>query len=198
MNDKTEKQIRDYLWLLSLSGVVVSIDQWTKWLVRTNLPFRGTWLPSYLSWLSPYARIVHWANSGAAFGSFQNSNQLFIILSFVVIGLILYFYSRIDASDWSMRLGMGLYMSGVAGNLADRVLRGAVTDFISIGSLAVFNLADAVISIAVLIVIIGALNKERDMLEQENGNTGDVDGSISAESEVNFENESNEASAGER
>ena len=172
MSEKTETLIRDYITLLSLSGVMVSLDQWTKWLVRTNIPFQQAWLPGFLSWLSPYARIVHWANSGAAFGSFQNSNQVFIVLSFVVIGVILYLYSRVDARDWPMRLGMGLYMSGVAGNLIDRLTRGVVTDFISIGNFAVFNLADSAISIAVIIVILGALGKERKT-EPENENNGE-------------------------
>ena len=169
MSDRTEALIRDYLTLLSLSGVMVSLDQWTKWLVRTNIPFRGTWLPGFLSWLSPYARIVHWANSGAAFGSFQNSNPVFIILSFIVIAVILSLYWRVDASDWTMRLGMGLYMSGVAGNLVDRLARGVVTDFISVGNFAIFNLADSAISIAVVIVILGALSKERKMESENDG-----------------------------
>ncbi|MCL4528409.1 MAG: signal peptidase II [Chloroflexi bacterium] len=170
MSEKTETLIRDYITLLSLSGVMIALDQWTKWLVRTNIPFRGTWLPASLSWLSPYARIVHWSNSGAAFGSFQNSNPIFIVLSFVVIGVILFLYSRVD--DWYLRFAMGLYMSGVAGNLIDRLMRGTVTDFISVGSFDIFNLADSVISIAVIIVILGALSKERKT-EPENKNDGE-------------------------
>lgn len=167
MTDKTEALVRDYITLLSLSGVVVALDQWTKWWVRTNIPYRSTWLPDWLSWLSPYARIVHWSNTGAAFGSFQNGNPVLVLLSFVVIAVILLLYIRME--DGYLRFAMGLYMSGVAGNLVDRLMRGTVTDFISIGTFDVFNLADSVISIAVVIVILGALNKER-VMEQENAN----------------------------
>jgi len=60
-------------------------------------------------------------------------------------------------------------MSGVAGNLVDRLARGVVTDFISIGNFAVFNLADSAISIAVVIVILGALSKERKMESENDG-----------------------------
>ncbi len=172
MSDRTEALIRDYVTLLSLSGLVVALDQWTKWLVRTNIPFRGTWLPNSLLWLSPYARIINWENSGAAFGSFQNGNPVFTFLAFVVVAVILYFYSRVDVHDWSLRLAMGLYMSGVAGNLVDRLTRGAVTDFISIGNFEIFNLADSVITIAVVVVLIGALVKERH-IHQEKGNDGE-------------------------
>lgn len=167
MNDRTETLSR-YFMFLSLIGVLISIDQWTKRLVRTHIPFMGTWLPDSLSWLSPYARIIHWANSGAAFGSFQNGNPILIVLSFAVIVMLLYFYSHVDINDWSLQLAMGLYISGVTGNLIDRLMRGTVTDFISIGNFAVFNLADFAISLAVVIVILGALNKQRSMEQEKN------------------------------
>ena len=80
--------------------------------------------------------------------------------------MLLYFYSHVDVNDWSLQIAMGLYISGVAGNLIDRLMRDTVTDFISIGNFAVFNLADFGISLAVVIVILGALNKQRSM-EQE-------------------------------
>ena len=49
-----------------IMSVVVIIDQWTKHLVRTNLPLNGTWAP--FPALEPYFKIVHWSNTGAAFG----------------------------------------------------------------------------------------------------------------------------------
>ncbi|HEX2698428.1 MAG TPA: signal peptidase II, partial [Anaerolineales bacterium] len=133
----------------------------TKWLVRTNLPFTGTWLPDWLSWLSPYARIVHWSNSGAAFGSFQNGNSVFTVLAIIVIIAIIYYYPRVEASDWTLRLAMGLQLGGAAGNLIDRLTMGKVTDFISIGTFAVFNIADSAISIGVAVLLLGVWIKER-------------------------------------
>ncbi len=50
------RSVRDYLFLFGLAGAIVALDQWTKWLVRTNLPFQGSWLPDGWDWLSPYAR----------------------------------------------------------------------------------------------------------------------------------------------
>jgi signal peptidase II len=146
--------------LLGLAGAVVAFDQWTKWLVRTNLPFQGTWLPNWLSWLSPYARIVHWYNSGAAFGSFQNGNSVFTALAIIVIIAILYYYPRVEANDWTLRLAMGLQMGGAAGNLVDRLLMQKVTDFISIGNFPVFNVADSSISIGVVVLLLGVWYRE--------------------------------------
>lgn len=154
------RYLRDYLTLWGLAGAIIALDQWTKWLVRENLPFQGTWLPESLSWLSPYARIVHWYNSGAAFGMFQNGNMVFTILAFIVIAAILFYYPQVDVSDWSLRLAMGMQLGGATGNLIDRLLIGKVTDFVSVGTFPVFNVADASISIGVVVLLLGVWIKE--------------------------------------
>jgi len=156
------RYFRDYAVLLGLAGVVVALDQWTKWLVRTNIPFQQSWLPDFLTWLSPYARIVHWSNSGAAFGSFQNGNSVFTVLAIIVIGAILYYYPHVEAGDWTLRLAMGLQLGGAAGNLIDRLMAGKVTDFISVGNFAVFNVADSAISVGVAVLVLGVWVKERN------------------------------------
>jgi signal peptidase II len=158
---KLNRYLRDYIVLIGLGCVVVGLDQWTKWLVRTNLPYQGTWLPNWLSWLSPYARIVHWSNSGAAFGSFQNGNPVFTVLAIIVICAILYYYPRVEAGDWTLRLAMGLQLGGAAGNLVDRLIMQKVTDFISIGNFPVFNIADSSISIGVVVLLLGVWIRER-------------------------------------
>lgn len=158
---------RDYIVLLALGGFIVVLDQWTKWLVRTNLPFQGTWMPGWLDWLSPFVRVVHWSNSGAAFGTFQNGNTVFSILAILVIAAILYFYPRVEASDWTLRLAMGLQLGGAAGNLVDRLILHRVTDFIAVGDFPVFNVADASISIGVAVLILGVWLKERSEKKQQ-------------------------------
>jgi signal peptidase II len=154
------RYLRDYLILLGLGGVVIALDQWTKWLVRTNIPYQTTWLPKELTWLNPYARIVNWNNSGAAFGSFQNGNSVFTVLAILVICAIMYYYPRVEESDWTLRLAMGLQLGGAAGNLVDRLLMQKVTDFISIGNFPVFNIADSSISIGVVVLLLGVWIKE--------------------------------------
>ncbi len=152
---------RSYFPLLAIATVVVAMDQWTKWLVRSRLPFQESWMPPSLEWLSPFARIVHWNNSGAAFGSFQNGNTVFTILAMLVILAILYYYPRVDPGDWTLRLAMGLQLGGASGNLIDRLQMGRVTDFISIGTFPVFNVADSAISIGVVVLLLGVWLRER-------------------------------------
>lgn len=161
------RQFRDYSLLIGLSGTVVALDQWTKWLVRTNLPFQASWLPRGLDWMSPFARIVNWQNSGAAFGSFQDGNSVFTVLAIVVIAAILYYYPRVETNDWTLRLAMGLQLGGAAGNLIDRLSMGRVTDLISIGSFPVFNIADSAISIGVVVLLLGVWIRERSGKRQE-------------------------------
>ncbi len=154
--------VKDYSILFGITGISVALDQWTKWWARANIEFGGQWLPDWLAWLGPYARFVHWYNSGAAFGMFQNGNLVFTILAFVVIGAILYYYPRVENSDWTLRLAMGLQLGGALGNLIDRLMMGKVTDFISIGAFPVFNIADASISVGVAVLLLGVWLKERE------------------------------------
>lgn len=150
-----------YLPLLLFVSLIVALDQWTKWLVRTNIPFGGTWLPEGWDWLMPYARIVHWANTGAAFGMFQNGNAVFSVLAIIVIIVIFYYYPLVERADWSLRLAMGMQMAGAAGNLVDRLSRREVTDFISVGTFPVWNVADASITVGVAVLLLGVWLKER-------------------------------------
>jgi len=49
-------------------------------------------------------------------------------------------------------IGLGLALGGATGNLADRVLRGAVADFIAVGAWPTFNLADAAMVTGVVLL----------------------------------------------
>jgi signal peptidase II len=167
------KRIFDYLRLFGIAGAVIVIDQWTKELVRNNIAFTDSWLPDALLWLMPYARIMHWHNSGAAFGSFQGFGWVFTILAFGVAGMIIYYYPRVDSADWWLKLAMGMQMGGALGNVVDRLTNnGMVTDFISVGTFPVFNIADASISTGVAILLVGMWIKEQG--ERKRANAADA------------------------
>lgn len=150
---------RDYAVLLGLAGAVVALDQWTKYLVRTRLAFAESWSP--WDWLAPFARIVHWNNTGAAFGMFQSGGLIFTVVAFIVSIAILYYYPRVPASQVPLRLALSLQLGGAVGNLIDRLSQGTVTDFISIGTFPVFNVADASISAGVAVLIAAMWIEER-------------------------------------
>lgn len=168
-----------YSGIFLIAAVIVVIDQWTKWLVRTNIPQGGTWLPDSLMWLSPYARIVHWYNTGAAFGMFKDASTLLTVLAFVVIIAILFYYPQVESNDWPLRLALSLQLGGAMGNLIDRLTIGHVTDFISVGNFPVWNVADACITLGAGVLFLGVWYKER--AEKQADKTVDLPGETTGE-----------------
>ncbi len=142
----------DYLFLIGVSGLIITADQITKHLVRSNIPFQGSWSP--WDWL-PYVRIVNWNNTGVAFGLFQGNNDFFKVVSIIVCLIIIFYFPRISVQAWTIRLALMMQLGGAVGNLIDRFQFGHVVDFISIGSFPVFNIADSCISIGVGILLLG-------------------------------------------
>ncbi len=154
---------RGYLFLFLLAAVIVILDQVSKAYIRSNLAMGQMWAP--WDWLMPYARIVRVSNTGVAFGMFQGLQPILAILALAVAGAIIYYYPRIPAGDWILRLALGLQLGGALGNLVDRVTIGHVTDFISVGTFPVFNVADLSITIGVAVLVLGVWfqdNKKKD------------------------------------
>jgi signal peptidase II len=155
-----KKYLKDYSLLFLIAGIIVLLDQVTKQIVRANLAVGEVYRPDL--WISQFARILNWKNTGAAFGMFQNGGLIFTILAFVVSGAILYYYPQIPRQDRLIRISMGFLLGGAVGNLIDRLTQGLiVTDFISIWIFPVFNLADLSITIGVVILCLGMIVQER-------------------------------------
>jgi len=154
-----KKKLKSYLFLFSVALSVIGLDQWTKAIVRSNLALGEIW--SLWDWLTPYARFVHWYNTGVAFGMFQNNNVLFAILVSIIALVIIVFYPSLTEDDWYLRIALSLQLGGAVGNLIDRITIGHVTDFISVGNFAVFNIADSCVTIGVGVMILGMWIQER-------------------------------------
>ncbi len=164
-----KKYFKAYLFLLIISTIIIGLDQYTKYLVRENIEmWTGVWAP--WDWIIPYARIIHIPNTGVAFGMFQDKSWLFTIFSSVIATIIIIYFPRVPAADWSLRLAMALQFSGAVGNLIDRLTVGHVTDFISIGNFAVFNVADSSITVGVIVLIIGVWIQERNEKRKQKEN----------------------------
>jgi len=154
-----KRYLQDYVFLFGITTLIVLLDQWSKFLVRTQLMEGEIWAP--WDWLLPYMRIIHATNSGAAFGMFQGMAGVFTILAMVVAVVIVYYFPKVPREDWLLRLAMALQLGGALGNLVDRLRHGGfVTDFISIGAFPVFNVADASISIGVALMVFAMWFKE--------------------------------------
>ncbi len=152
-------KLKDYLVLFGIAGVIVALDQITKYKVRTELLLGETWSP--FEWLEKYARIVHWNNTGAAFGILPSASKIFTIIAIVVVIAIIYYYPRVPKDQVAIRIALALQLGGALGNLLSRLLVGTVTDFISVLNFAVWNVADASITIGTALLIIAMLVEER-------------------------------------
>ncbi|MFW5714609.1 MAG: signal peptidase II [Brevefilum sp.] len=170
-----KKILKEYWLMIFVAGLIVIVDQLTKAIVRANIPFGGRWMP--LEWLAPYFRFVHWENTGAAFGLFQQGGVIFAILAVVVAVFIVVYYPQVPKEEKLMRLALAMQLGGALGNLIDRIVFGPVTDFISVLRFPVFNIADSSITIGVGVLILGlwmseqrekSAQKAADQLNQEN------------------------------
>jgi len=61
-----------------------------------------------------------------------------------------------------MRFALSLQLAGALGNFIDRVQFGQVTDFISVGNFAIFNVADSSITVGVVLLIIAVWIQDRN------------------------------------
>lgn len=145
-------RLSKYALLLLTAGIVLAVDQVTKALVRSSLGLGVAWLPFGPG--LPWIRVVHWYNTGIAFGLFGGGGPLFAALAIAVAVAIVYFYGQLGEKQGWLRLALGLELGGALGNLIDRLAFGYVTDFISIGRFAVFNFADACVTIGVVILVL--------------------------------------------
>lgn len=153
-------------WLYLIAAIIIVLDQVTKELVRTLIPYGQSWSP--WPWLAPYARLIHWSNTGVAFGMFQGKSILFAVLAAVVAAAIIYYYPQAPEQDRVLRFALAMQLGGAVGNLIDRIFQaGQVTDFISVGNFAIFNVADSCITVGVGVLLIGIWLEDKREKEQK-------------------------------
>jgi signal peptidase II len=140
---------------LGIAAAVVVLDQLSKALLTSQLdPGESVQV------IGDYLRLVHGQNNGAIFGLFKDSAWLFGIVSIAVIGLIVAYHARAGRSAY-LSVTLGLLLGGAIGNLIDRFRLGYVVDFVDAGigttRFYTFNVADAAISLSLLLLILLAI-----------------------------------------
>jgi signal peptidase II len=157
-----------WLWL---TLAVLAADRATKYAVEslTSEDFRRVLVPGF-------AALVHSRNSGMAFGLFGGAEArwfptaLLLISGCVVLLLVWLLFAGLVNTGLT-GAGLALLAGGAAGNLLDRLLHGAVTDFVELhaGSFywPAFNLADSTITIGAALLVIELLGDSRRSLAQE-------------------------------
>lgn len=107
----------------------------------------------------PFWALYRTHNTGIAFSMFSGIGDTGLIaLTLAVTGLVTYLALRTQPDEGGARIGFALIIGGALGNLIDRVVHGYVIDYVlfhtPVWSFAIFNLADAFISVGASLVIL--------------------------------------------
>jgi signal peptidase II len=121
----------------------VAADQAVKAVVRTTIE-RGEEVELLLG-----IQLVNVRNRGIAFGLFAGGGAVLVIFAVAALAALLIFFAR-HRDRPLVWLPTGLLIGGALGNLLDRTLEGAVTDFVDLPLWPAFNLADVAITLGVI------------------------------------------------
>lgn len=155
-----------YRLLVGVSLLTALLDQALKAWVRHQLAFGEVWAP----WPAPWRyglRIIHWRNSGAAFGLYQGANDWLLWVAVAVIVLVAWQFRHTSSEARCLRWGLALQVGGALGNLWDRIVYGSVTDLFAVARFPVFNLADAAITFGVFCLLWSTLQKAEHPKSQD-------------------------------
>ncbi|MEK7727555.1 MAG: signal peptidase II [candidate division KSB1 bacterium] len=167
------------LWLrlqgmgvLMISVIILALDQITKFAVTERF-FPGE---SLIIW-GDLLRFTHVQNSGIAFGISFGGKYFLTVFATIASAVILYYLYLLRAERLRTRLALALIFGGAIGNLLDRYVQGAVTDFIDFDFIdvhiaafnfhmerwPVFNVADSAVTIGMLMLVFFVLFEREPM-----------------------------------
>lgn len=142
---------------------MIAVDRGSKMLVdHSDVAF-----PQQL--IGTFVQVVRGENRGGLFGLGQGSAPLLALLSIgVIVALAIYHERERGSRVTPLTVGIGLLIGGAVGNLIDRVAFGYVLDFIDIGignlRFWTFNVADAGISLGILILLVDTVLRPRSVV----------------------------------
>ncbi len=128
---------------------IIGLDQLTKYLISTNIE-----LGEGIEIVKKVFYITHCENTGAAWGILQNGRVIFIPITIIAVIVMVFYLFKIK--EPKLQLPLSFIIGGAIGNLADRIFKGIVIDFIDffIGSYhyPTFNLADSFIVVGSILL----------------------------------------------
>ena len=140
---------------LGLSALVAVMDQLSKkWIAANLAPYESIKvIPGFFS-------ITFVTNTGAAFGLFSGNESwrkiLFLTITVLAMGFIIYVYKNSKNYTWTLLLGSSFVFGGALGNLVDRIFHSKVIDFflfyLGRWSWPAFNVADTAITIGAFLI----------------------------------------------
>jgi signal peptidase II len=138
--------------------LVIALDQFTKYLVRASMQ-PGDRIPVIGDWMSIY----YVQNTGTAFSMFSGNQFVTVFLTSALIIFCIGFIIK-EARDGKMLVPLlfTFVAAGGISNMIDRLTLGFVTDMISCGSFAVFNVADIGVTCGCILAMIALIIMYKD------------------------------------
>ena len=137
----------------------LALDQASKWAVVHALDLKSRLVievaPPFLTFRMAW-------NYGVNFGLFASDGAVTrwgLVALALVISAVIWIWARREPHNHAMQIGAGLLIGGALGNVADRIVYGAVADFINMSCCGIdnpfaFNVADAAIFAGALLLIV--------------------------------------------
>ena len=142
------------MFLLGIIVAIISLDQWSKWAVKTSFN-----LYQSKPVIQDLLHFTYVTNDGMAFGlSFPGGKHILLVMTILLTGFIIGFLWKEREGHPLVKYGLAFILSGAIGNLIDRLLYGKVVDFldIMIGNFHwyIFNVADSSVTIGMVLFIL--------------------------------------------
>ncbi len=148
-----------------IAAIVLAMDFYTKMTAESYLMPVGTF-----AIIKDIIHLTYVENRGIAFGMFSGRREIFIVVSVIVLIILAIMFSktkRSNRSNW-LKCGTALVFAGAIGNLAERIYKGYVVDFIDfrIINFPVFNVADIAVCVGATMLVIHFLIAEDKMSKE--------------------------------
>ena len=134
----------------------IALDQISKLYIASNLI-----LYKKNPIINNFFNITYVQNKGAAWGILDGNTVLLVLITLIALFIIIRFIFKEENLTKLDILSYGLLLGGITGNFIDRILRGFVIDFLDFYifgyDFPVFNIADIMIVVSVIIMVISYL-----------------------------------------
>ncbi len=143
-----------------IAVAVAILDQLSKWGIISH--FASHPEMAHQITVTGFFNLVLTMNRGISFGIFNDPDMgeiILVVVAVVIVAGLLVWLRRVKSSV--LALAIGFIVGGAVGNALDRLVRGAVVDFLDfhVGEWHpfAFNLADAAISVGVALLVLDGL-----------------------------------------
>ena len=142
------------MFLLGVIVVIVTLDQWSKWAIKTSFQ-----LYESKPVIQDIFHFTYVTNDGMAFGlSFPGGKHILLVMTILLTGFIVGFLWKEKDGHPLVKYGLALILSGAIGNLIDRLFYGKVVDFLDVmvGNFHwyIFNVADSAVTVGMVLFLI--------------------------------------------